>query len=111
MPNNLPQKLATPHTIPRTGARKASGVQLYSVQHRVEHALAEVFHGAETNVGCGTVYGTEDEDRNTHKGGGENHGEFAADMRCPVQKVNRGLLWCQGGRCRYSCRCSGWRGG
>lgn len=80
MPNNFPRKLATPHA---HGRRKGLG---RPAVHRVEHALAEAFHGARTNVGCGTVYGAEDEDRNAHKRGGENHGEFAADMRCLVQK-------------------------
>jgi len=76
----------TRHAARDTAHGRQKGLGRPAVQHRVENALAEVFHGAETNVRCGTIYGTEDEDRNAHKGGGENHGEFAADTRCAVQK-------------------------
>jgi len=76
----------TRHATRGTTHGRRKGLARPAVQHRVEHALAEVFHGAETDVGCGTVYGAEDKDRNAHKGGGENHGEFAADMKCLVEK-------------------------
>ena len=56
MPSNFPQKLATPHA---HGRRKGLG---RPAVHKAEHALAEVFHGAKTNVGCSTVYGAEDEE-------------------------------------------------
>jgi hypothetical protein len=49
------------------------------IKHSVEHALEEILHDVESNVGGRTVDGTEEEDGNAHHGGGNDHGPFAAD--------------------------------
>lgn len=76
----------TRHAARRTPNRCRKSLRRPSIQHSVEHGLEKVLHSIQTDIGRGTVDRAKDEDADRHEQRGDDHGVFAPDIGCTVEK-------------------------